>query len=130
MEAKTGVNQGGGPAPGYEWTVLVLDVAHKEIQDTFSEAQYYHLIDQVKELARHPDPTHSATLSIKKIEEYYELRDSGGVLGAVNARIFFDCLHDRRAILILGGIFKQNNGATPQGDKIRMRRRLKKYLAE
>lgn len=126
-EFKVGVAVGGGPLPGYEWNVWVLNCAFREIQGAFSEVQYWHLVDQMKELARHGDPTHSNTLSIKQVENFYELRDGGGVLGAVNARVFFAVSKDEKTILVLGGIHKQNNGKTPQGDVIRMRRRLRRY---
>lgn len=126
-QLKVGVNQGGGSPPGYEWTVLVLEVAYAEIRRAFSESQYEHLVLQVKELARDKDPSHSQVLSIDKVEDFFELRDRGGVLGAVNARIFFGLDHTSRSVVILGGIKKQNNGPTPLGDKIRMRRRWRMY---
>jgi len=126
---KVVANQGGGQDPGYEWSVLTLNVAHDEAAKMLTADQYDHEADLVKQLARHADPTHSSTLSVCAVEDFYELRDKGGVLGNMNVRTFF-CLDRKakaRAIIVLGVIKKQNDGPTPLGDKIRMRYRKRKY---
>jgi hypothetical protein len=84
---------------------------------------------QLRDLAKHRDPTHSESLSLDKIEDFFELREKGGVLGRLNVRVFFGVDKDNRAIVILGVLKKENNGATPVGDKITMRRRWRKYQA-
>ena len=88
--------------------------------------QYEHIAMQLKDLATHNDPTHSETLSVRAMtpEDFHELRDKGGVLGKTNVRVFFGIDKSRRAIVVLGCIKKQNDGPTPQGDSIRMRRSL------
>ena len=126
-QIKVGVSQGGGAPPGYEWSVWILACAFNEARDLYTEAQYEHLALQVQELARHADPTHSDILSIDKIESFYELRDKGGVLGNINARVFYGVDKTERGLVVLGTIKKQNNGPTPLGDKVRMRRRWRKY---
>lgn len=128
-QVKVGVRQGGGPPPGYAWNVWVLSVAFRETQDVFSAAQQLHLRLQVQELAREEDPTHPVTQSVDQIESIYELRDKGGPLGKLNARVFFGIDKENRAIVVLGTISKQNNGPTPQGKKITMLRRWRKYSA-
>jgi len=127
---KIGVRQGSGPPPGYQWTVRILAPVHDEAFKFLSKAQYEHLALQVRELARHEDPTHSDVLSIDKIEDFYELRDKGGVLGKLNVRIFFgvDKENHEHSIVILGAIKKENDGPTSDGDKIRIRRRWRRYL--
>lgn len=124
---KVGVHQGGGPPPGYEWSVWVLDIAHPEAMDVLNPEQYAHVAEQFKELARHDDPTHSEVVDVRPIEEYYELRDKGGVLARLNVRVFFWVDKGKRAIVVLGTINKKNDGQTPKGDRIRMRRRLRLY---
>ncbi len=91
------------------------------------EAQYQHLAIQFRELAGEADPTHSKLVSIDKIEDFYELRDKGGILGHINVRVFFGIDDASRAIVVLGAIKKEKQGATPVGDKVRMRRRWRKY---
>jgi hypothetical protein len=51
------------------------------------------------------------------------------VLGRINLRVFFRVDKDKAAIVVLGVITKQNNGPTSNGDKLRMKRRNRKYLA-
>ncbi len=122
-----GVTEGAGKPPGYQWGVSLLSFALKEVEFLSGE-QHKHLILQVKELARHSDPTHSDTLSLRPIEAFHELRDWGGVLGDLNVRVFYGVDKQRRQIVVLGIIRKKNDGATLPGDKIRMRRRWRKYL--
>ena len=78
---------------------------------------------QLQELAREADPSHSKTVDVRPIEDFFELRERGGVLANLNARVFFGIDKEARALVILGAINKQNNGPTPDGDRIRMRRR-------
>jgi len=92
-----------------------------------NDDQYSHLALQFKELARETDPSHAQTADIDAIEDFYELRDKGGVLGGMNVRVFFLLDKQRSTIVVLGGIKKQNDGPTPLGAKIRMRRRARKY---
>jgi hypothetical protein len=125
---RTVLREGGGPSPGYKWSIEISGEARKQIAKAFSEAQYWHLVDQMRDLASENDPTHpQAALSVKQIHAFYELRDNGGVLGAVNARIFFGVAKEKKTIVVLGGIAKQNNGPTPQPTVILMSRRLRKY---
>ena len=84
---KVGVHHGDGPPPGYEWTVLVIDDAFNEAQKELTLTEYRHMALQVKELAMEQDPTHSQTQSVDAIEDFHELRDTGGVLGNKNARV-------------------------------------------
>ena len=126
-QIKIGVHQGQGPEPGYRWNVMIIDLAFNEVRAFLSEIEYEHVAMQVKELATEEDPTHSQTASIDQIEDYFELRDKGGVLGKKNIRIFFGLDKSKRAIVILGGIKKENNGHTPEATRIRMKRRWRTY---
>lgn len=125
---KVGVRQGGGPPPGYRWTVQVLDAAYQEAQRFLNEARYQHMAAQVRELAREDDPTHSVTQSVDAIEDFHELRDKGGILGGLNVRIFFFLDKPASTLVILGAIKKENDGPTPRDIRIRMARRKRLYL--
>lgn len=124
---KLGVKEGGGAPPGYEWNVLILDRAYEESISFLDACQYRHMAMQVKELATQPDPTRSETVDVKGIETFYEIRDKGGPLGNLNVRVFFGIDKASRSIVVLGAIKKQNNGPTPRGDRVRMRRRWRAY---
>lgn len=124
------LHEGGGPPPGSSWSVVVLDRARSEAAEFLSVPQYQHLAEQFRELARQGDPTHSATVSVRKIEDYWEVRDKGGILGNLNVRVFFGVDEVRRRIVVLGMIAKQYDGPTPLGDVRRMRRRWRLYRDE
>ena len=128
-QLKIGVRVGGGPPPGYCWDVGILDFAHSEaLKGLNSDDQFDHIRDQVRDLASANEPTLCPTLDVRSIENYYELRDKGGVLGNLNVRVFFHVDADRRCLIVLGFVLKKNDGPTLVGDKGRMRRRLRKYL--
>ncbi len=130
-EIRVGAQEGQGPPPGYQWNVWILDIAYKQAVKFLKREQYQHMALQVQEIARQEDPTHSKTVSVQKMkgEEFYEIRDKGGVLGGMNVRVFFgvDDEVDARALVVLGAIKKQNDGPTPLGDVVTMRRRWRKY---
>ena len=92
------------------------------------ESQYHHVVDQIKELARHTDPTHSSVLDIDAIEDFFELRDKGGRLGKINVRIYYFVNKDTNTIVVLGGMKKETENQTREFDKIRIRRRKRQYL--
>src|SRR4051794_28108963 len=118
-ELKIGVHHGDGDPP-YQWNVIVLDLAFHDGKQFLDDAQYHHMVEQIQELAREVDPTHPTTQIVARVEDLLELKDKGGPLGNINVRVFFMVDKPRVAIVILGAIFKQNNGPTPIGDKRRM----------
>ena len=125
---RIGVIIGGGPAPGYRWNVWLIDLVFEEAIDLLKEMGYEHLAAQVRELALQDDPTHSETVDVRPIETFYEIRDKGAPFGGANIRLFFGIDETQKAIIPLGTIKKQNNGKTPSGDRVRMRRRFRNYL--
>jgi hypothetical protein len=130
-DVKVGVHEGAGPAPTYQWTVKILDIAYNEAREFLNEGEYQHMAMQVKSLATETNPSHSRLCSVDAVEDFHELRERGGPLGGKNVRVFFGLVSESglKDIVILGAIIKQNNGPTPQGDKVRMRRRWRKYQA-
>jgi len=126
-ELKIGVHRGDGD-PEFLWNVIVLDLSFQDGKEFLDEDQYHHLAQQVQELAREMDPTHPITQTVTCVEDLLELKDKGGPLGNINARVFFCLDKPRVAIVILGAFFKQNNGPTPLGIKRKMQRRKKKYF--
>jgi hypothetical protein len=125
---KTGVKERAGPGPGYRWNVNILDCAYEEARAFLNDEQYDHLADQVRELALQDDPTHSETVDVRPIEEFYEIRDKGGVLYRLNVRVFFGVDKPSRTMTVLSVIKKESDGQTPIGDRRRIRRRWRRYL--
>ncbi len=125
---KVGVKEGDGDPPGYRWNVVILDQAFEEAMAFLDEGQYTHLANQVRELARQNDPTHSDAIDVKPVEGFYEISDKGGVLQKINVRVFYFIRKESRSIVVLGTIKKENNGKTPTGDRIQIRRRRRLYI--
>jgi hypothetical protein len=126
-QIKVGVHEGAGPSPGYKWHVWMLSLVHDEVCGFLNKVQYQHMAMQVKELAGEDDPTHSTTASVLPVEDYFELRDKGGVLGKKNVRVYFGIDGTKKSIVILGGIKKESDGRLPEGTRILMNRRWRKY---
>jgi phage-related protein len=124
---KLGVRKGGGKPPGYEWNVVMLSQVHDESMAFLTIEQYRHLAQQVKELARQDDPTRSEVVDVQPIESFFEIRDKGGVLQKINARVFYCTCKLNRTICVLGTLNKKNDGQTPDHIKVLMRNRGRKY---
>jgi hypothetical protein len=124
-----GLRTGGGPLPGYCWSVCYLSVARDEAMKFLSEAQYGHVVDLLRALAAEPDPRRPKTVSVDQIETFHELRDKGGILGNINLRVFFIVEDDLRAVLVMGAIKKEADDQTPEWAKIRIRSRIRRYRA-
>ena len=126
-QVKVGVKTGAGPLPGYLWSVYYLSAAREEAMGFLNECQYGHVIDLMRALASEPDPTHPLTVKVQAIDDFYELKDKGGVLGKINLRIFFTVDHKEKTILVLAAIKKEEDGQTPSWAKTRVRFRLRKF---
>jgi hypothetical protein len=126
---KVGAHVGGGPPPGYLWSVYFLSMAREEAMGFLDAAQYAHTAGLFKALASEADPTHPLTVRVQGIEDYFELKDKGGILGKINLRVFFVVDQAKRAIVVLAAVKKEEDGATPMWMEIRVRHRLRRYRA-
>ena len=121
---KVGVSIGGGTPPGYQWNVLYLAVARKEVMDVLTESEYHHLVDQFKEMAYEQNPIDSPAAWVEPIEDFYELKDK---FKGRNIRVFFAVYGKGRNIVILGVHDKDNEDQTPVRVLVRIRRRKRWY---
>jgi hypothetical protein len=126
---KVGFIAGTGPHPGYLWHVGYLSVARDEAMDFLSEEQYAHAVDLVKALASEPDPSHPSMVTVEAVDDFFELKDKGGVLGKINLRVYFMIDRQAKVLCILAAIKKEAEGQTPTWVKIRVRNRLRKFRA-
>jgi hypothetical protein len=124
---KVGLKIGGGPPPGFLWNVAFLSLAADDAASFLTDEQYEHAKDLVRALAMEERPTHAVTVSVDQIEDFYELRDKGGVLGRINLRIFFTLMAKEKTILILAVVKKEADGQTPPRMKILVRYRLRRF---
>jgi hypothetical protein len=126
---KVGLKAGAGPLPGYSWHVGYLSVARDEAMGFLNDEQYAHAVDLVRALASEVDPSHPSTVTVEAVEDFFELKDKGGVLGKINLRIYFTINREEKAIVIIAAIKKEAEGQTPSWVKIRVRNRLRKFHA-
>ncbi len=124
---KVGLREGAGAPPGYLWNVFYLSVARDEATGFLNDGQYAHAVDLLRALASEPDPGRAVIVAVEAVEDFYELKDKGGILGRINLRIFFTVLPKEKAILVLGAIKKEAEGQTPTWAKTRIRYRLRKF---
>jgi hypothetical protein len=126
---KVGLRAGGGPEPGYKWSVLFLTVAEAEARRILKRSdQYDHVIDQIRDLATQEDPSRPSTLRVERVGDFYELKEKGGPLGKTNLRVFFIIEEERKSIVLLGHYKKEEEGKTPSPVVRTMSRRRRKYL--
>jgi hypothetical protein len=119
---------GEGESPGPLWNVDQLDEVLGEVMSFLTRGQYAHLSAQVRELARTDDPTHSETIDIRQVHNFCEIRDRGGILQKINARVFFFVDRPTRTILILGASNTNHDRETPIGTIRCMQRRMRRHL--
>ncbi len=108
-----------------KWTLAYLDVAEKDGTSFLDPDQYAHAVSLFDDLASESNPRISDRQSVKKIDEFYELRDKGGILRKINLRVFFAVLDEKKLILVLGSIKKEDEGAVPNYIVRKMRNRLR-----
>lgn len=108
-----------------KWELGYLDAAEKDARKFLSDEQYAHAIQLFEDLAYESDPTKSQTQDVRKIDQFYELRDKGGILGKINLRVYFALFDGRKIILALCTYKKEDEGKTPPHIVTRVRNRLR-----
>ena len=110
------------------WKLSHVAVSAKEAHRFLDQTQYAHAVDLCVQLAEERDPQRPLTLDVEGIEEFYELKDKGGVLGKINLRIYFVVFDDTKEIMVLGSWNKNVEGKVPPYIKTKMRARLRFVL--
>lgn len=107
------------------WKLGYLEAAQREGREFLTPEQYAHVVQQFESLATEDDPRFSKTQDVRSIEDFFELRDKGGILGKLNVRVYFAIFGDRRLILALACYKKEREGQTPTHIRVRVRNRLR-----
>ena len=107
------------------WDLEYVDIASKEARRFLDERQFAHAVDLCTQLAREPIPGNADLVDVERIEDFFELRDKGGVLGKINLRIYFAVLDSDKTIVILGCWKKEAEGKVPHHKIVCMRSRLR-----
>lgn len=124
--ARTWQKKGQGD-PALLWNIKFWPPAASET-GFLNCAQYWHVADQLKDLARCQEPTRCPTVDIAPIDEFWELKDKHGVLGKINLRVFLITDPDDRSIVVLGVHKKEDEGQLRTAIKTRILRRRRHYL--
>lgn len=107
------------------WLLGYVTTAQDDAKKFLTPEQYAHAVRQFDELAAEQNPRKSLTQDVRPIDEFYELREKGGILGRINLRAYFAVFDEARLILVLGCYKKEDDGQTPPFIKIKMRNRLR-----
>ena len=110
MELNFRSGEGGSAA---KWAPAYLEESAVEARKFLNELQYQHAVQQVLSLCEEDDPTHPVLTDVGAVDEFYELRDKGGVLGKINLRVFFWVSKESRTIAVLGACKKEAENQTP-----------------
>jgi len=92
------------------WALAYLDVAAKEGRKILDDDQYAHVVQQFEALATEQVPSMVAYADVKPIEDFFELRDKGGVLGQINLRVYFAIVGEQHTLVVLGCYKKEDEG--------------------
>lgn len=126
IKTKTLISKTGIVNESPKWKLGYLEAAEADGRKFLTEEQYAHAVQLFDELAYEIDPTKSETQEIRKIHEFYELCDKGGVLGKINLRVYFAIVNDMKLILALAAYKKEDEGQVPPYIVIRVRNRLRR----
>ena len=94
--------------------VVPLRAAIKDGRAFLNDGQYVHLRDIVRRLGEWNNREEMNDLRIAPIQGLWELKEKGGILGRINARIFFAYLKDRRQIVVFGALKRRERGSDAQ----------------
>lgn len=124
MDIRTRRSRPGPESLARCWKLAYLDAAEKDARRFLTDDHYAHAVQLFDELALEVNPRCSETQDVRGIEDFFELRDKGGILGKINLRVYFAVLDDHHIIVVLGVYKKEEEGQTPVFIKDRIRRRL------
>lgn len=79
---------GSGNPPAI-WNVSYISAARKEAEKLLTNAQYWHVADQIREIAACTEPSRCETVNVGTMESFFYLKEKGGPLGKTNLRVFF-----------------------------------------
>ena len=122
------LQKAGTGEPPLIWDVKVWSPSSRDARH-LTPVQYWHVAEQLRELARCKEPTKCPTQNIKKNGNFWQLADKGGPLGKINIRVFFiiEDSGQRKEIVVLGVHKKEQEGKLRQTVVVRINHRLREY---
>ncbi len=120
---------GGSPkSPPRRVDIVVTGHARREGREILTPGQYEHVKGIVKRLVDFNNPPEINDLRIEAIENFFELKEKGGMLGRINLRVYFALLRDVGKIVVLKVYKKDEEGRPPRHVIINVQARLRSYL--
>lgn len=107
--------------------VVVLPHAVREAKEILNNGQYFHVVEVVKRLVHFGDEVELWDLRIEAIDDFYELKLKGGMVGKVNLRVYFADLSSQNEIVVLKTYKKEVEDKTPRHVVITLEDRLSAY---
>lgn len=105
--------------------VEFLQVADDDARRCLNGLQNAYAVRIARKLKDWGDVEALSCLRIEAVEDFYELKLKGNVLGKINLRVYFAYLQECNTIMILGVYIKNEEGKTPKYVLIKMRARLR-----
>jgi hypothetical protein len=110
------------------WQRLVLiPIMIREGRDELTDGQYLHIKDHLKQLTGFGARRFATQLRIAPFEEFWELKEKGGVLGKKNIRVYFFYDSTANDIILLMTDKKEDDGQASPSIKYTLRNRLRLY---
>jgi len=107
------------------WNLAYGDAAAKEGRAILDDAQYTHVREQFELMAEFENPRSVQVLDVQPIDDFFELRDKGGILRKLNLRVYFGILEESRTIVVVGCYKKEEDSKLPVHVRLRMKNRLR-----
>jgi len=107
------------------WGLGYLDVAEKDARRYLNDDQYAHVVELFDQLACEQNPRLSDTQDIRPIDQFFELRDKGGILGKINLRVYFAVFDEEKLLVALGCRKKEEEHQVPAFVVVKMRNRFR-----
>jgi len=107
------------------WNLGYLDAAEKDARKFLSDDQYSYVVELFDQLACEQNPRLSNTQDVRPIDQFFELRDKGGILGKINLRVYFGVFDDEKLLIALGCRKKEEEHQVPSFVIAKMRNRFR-----
>lgn len=105
------------------WQLGYLEAAVKEARRYLDDDQYAHVVGLFDELASEDNPRASKSQSVRQVDDFFELREKGGILGNINFRVYFIVDDETKFIIVLGCDKKEGENKIAPHMTVRMRNR-------
>ena len=110
--------------------VVVLESAKRDGKKFLNDGQYFHMVGVIQRLVDFNNSDEISDLRIEPIENFFELKEKGGLLGKINVRIYFAHLQDEGRIVVLKAYKKDEDGQVSRHVVITVQARLRAYIQD